>query len=238
MTDSWDSLYFLPPTTDRSTARTIAEKLSSQYEPTPLPRWTLEHRLMRETPRTVPSTGDDKASTSRYLQFLSLSHRPGRSYIAISAPQAQTRAGTPASSVGDSANGEAPATIIAIPSGLQSEEMVQLVVGKLSPLWSHRQTLHVGNGMAFEMEDFRIRIGEVRQGQGALVKGTVVEMEWLASPGGDLEERDWDTAQLVIRAFWETLGIDGAREVIRVSGSGDKGFDLVSQYCQLLRFRV
>lgn len=193
---------------------------------------------MRETPRTTPSTGDEKPSTSRYLQCLSLSHRPGRSYVAISAPQAQTRAGTPASSVGDSAGGEVPATIIAIPSGLQSEEMVQLVVGKLSPLWSHRQTLHVGNGVAFEMEDFRVRVGEVRQGQTALVKGTIVEVEWLAAADGDSEEQtDWDTAQLVIRAFWDTLGIEGAREVIRVPGSGNKGFDLVSQYCQLLRSR-
>lgn len=131
-----------------------------------------------------------------------------------------------------------PATIIAIPSGLQSEEMVQLVVGKLSPLWSHRQTLHVGNGVAFEMEDFRVRVGEVRQGQTALVKGTIVEVEWLAAADGDSEEQtDWDTAQLVIRAFWDTLGIEGAREVIRVPGSGNKGFDLVSQYCQLLRSR-
>lgn len=132
-----------------------------------------------------------------------------------------------------------PATIIAIPSGLQSEEMVQLVVGKLSPLWSHRQTLHVGNGVAFEMEDFRVRVGEVRQGQTALVKGTVVEVEWLAAADVDSEEQtDWDTAQLVIRAFWDTLGIEGAREVIRIPGSGNKGFDLVSQYCQFLRSRV
>lgn len=129
--------------------------------------------------------------------------------------------------------------MIAIPSGLQSEEMLQLVVGKLSPLWSHRQTLLVGNGLAFEMEDFRVRVGEVRQGQTGLVKGTVVEVEWLAAADEDSEEEsDCDTAHLVIRAFWDTLGIDGAREVMRVPGSGNKGFDLVNQYCQLLRSRV
>lgn len=129
--------------------------------------------------------------------------------------------------------------MIAIPSGLQSEEMLQLVVGKLSPLWSHRQTLLVGNGLAFEMEDFRVKVGEMRQGQTGLVKGTVVEVEWLAAADEDSEEEsDGDTAQLVIRAFWDTLGIDGAREVMRVPGSGNKGFDLVSQYCQLLRSRV
>jgi hypothetical protein len=194
---------------------------------------------MRETPRTTLSTADDKASTSRYLHFLALSHRQGRSYVAISAPQAQTRAGTPASSVGDAAGSEGAATVIAIPSGLQSEEMLQLVVGKLSPLWSHRQTLLVGNGLAFEMDDFRVKVGEMRQGQTGLVKGTVVEVEWLAAADEDSEEEsDGDTAQLVIRAFWNTLGIDGAREVMRVPGSGNKGFDLVSQYCQLLRSRV
>lgn len=195
---------------------------------------------MRETPRTALSTNDDKAASMlRYLQFLNLSHRPGRGHVAISAPQAQTRAGTPSSSVGDGAGSELAATIIAIPAGVQSEEMVQLVVGKLSPLWSHRQTLHVGNGVGFGMEDFHVRVGELRQGQSALVKGTVVEIEWLAAADGESqEERDWDTAQLVIRAFWDTLGIDGAREVIRVPGSENKGFDLVGQYCQLLRFRV
>ena len=194
---------------------------------------------MRETPRTTAAVGDDKGSATRYLQFLSLSHRPGRSFVAISAPQAPTRAGTPASSVGDGASSEGAATIIAIPAGSQSEEMVQLVVGKLSPLWSHRQMLHVGNGLAFEMEDFRVRVGEVRQGQSALVKGTVVEVEWLAAADGEPEEEsDWDTAQLVIRAFWETLGIEGAREVMRVPGSGKRAFDLVNQYCQVLRSRV
>lgn len=194
---------------------------------------------MRETPRTALLTNDDKASTLRYLQFLNLSHRPGRSYVAISAPHAQTRAGTPSSSVGDGTGSELAATIIAIPAGVQSEEMVQLVAGKLSPLWSHRQTLHVGNGLAFGMEDFRVRVGDLRQGQSALVKGTVVEIEWLAAADGESqEESDWETSQLVIRAFWDTLGIDGAREVIRVPGSGNKGLDLVGQYCQLLRFRV
>lgn len=194
---------------------------------------------MRETPRITTSAGDDKGSTLRYLQILNLSHRPGRSYVAISAPQAQTRAGTSASSVGDGAGAEGAATIIAIPSGVQSEEMVQLVVGKLGPLWSHRQTLHVSNGTAYEMEDFHVRVGELRQRQSAQIKGVVVEVEWLAGGhGGPEEESDWDTSELIIRAFWDALGIEGAREFIRVPGLGKGRFDLVSQYCQLLRVKV
>ena len=194
---------------------------------------------MRETARTAPTTSDDKSSTSRYLQILNISHRPGRSYVAISAPQPQTQADTPASSGGDGAGGvEDASTIIAIPSGLQSEEMVQLIVGKLSPLWTHRQTLHVSNGVAYEMEDFRVRVGEVKQGQNVQAKGTVVEVECLAGVDGAPEEEiDWETGELIIREFWDTLGIEGAREVIRVPESGSRAFDLVNQYCQLLRIR-
>ncbi|KAI9879788.1 MAG: hypothetical protein M1830_007230 [Pleopsidium flavum] len=232
-------LYFLPSTADRSTFRSVTDRLTSRYELTPLPRWTLEHRLMRETPRVATSAGDDKGSTLRYLQFLNLSHHPSQSYVAIAAPQAQTRAGTPASSVGDGASGEGAATIVAIPSGVQSEEMVQLVVGKLGPLWSHRQTLHVSNGTAYEMEDFHVRLGELRQGQSAQIKGVVAEVEWLGGgDSGSEEEADWDTTELVIRAFWDALGLEGAREFIRVPELGKGRFDLVSQYCQLLRVRV
>lgn len=194
---------------------------------------------MRETSRTPTSTNEDKGSTLRYLQFLNLSHHPGRSYVSIAVPQAQTRTGTPASSAGDGFNGEGAAAIIAIPSGAQSEEMVQLVVGKLGSLWTPRQTLHVVNGTAYEMEDFRVRVGEIRQGQTVLVKGTVVEIEWVDSGENDSEEEiDWDTAELVIRAFWESLGIEGAREFIKVPGLGEKRFVLISQYCQLLRLRA
>jgi hypothetical protein len=42
------------------------------------------------------------------------------------------------------------------------------------------------------MEDFHVRVGELRQRQSAQIKGVVVEVEWLAGGhGGPEEESDW-----------------------------------------------
>ena len=92
------------------------------------------------------------------------------------------------------------------------------------------------NGQGFEVGDFRVRVGEVRQGMGGAIqgRGVVVELEYLG--GGEEGEEDWDTAESAIRAFWAGLGVPGAREFIRIQGV-EEGWGVIRQWCEVLRMR-
>ena len=176
-----------------------------------------------------------KAPGPRYLQLVFLSYLPGRSYVAITSTPtpSQTRAGTPSSSnISTESSGE-PATVVSIPSGAQSEDFIQLLVSKFGPLWTQRPSLGVGYGLAYEVGDYGVRVGELRQGVGSaqLVRGVVVQVEWKEG-----NEGDWGEAEGLIRGFWETLGVKGAREILQVPGM-DKGDENVRQWCEVLRLR-
>ena len=110
---------------------------------------------------------------------------------------------------------------------------MQLMISRFGPLWTQRQSVQIGNGQAFEAGDFRVKLGEVKQGQGGAsqARGTIVELEWM---GGDQD--DWETAEGVIGAFWKGLDVQGARELIKVAGV-QEGFSNVRQWCEVLRFR-
>lgn len=128
------------------------------------------------------------------------------------------------------------------------------------PLWSHRLTLAVLNGVVYEVGDFRVRMGDVRQTfPTARVRGTVVEIEWRGPSIGEggfegIVEADVDaeyaaTADL-IREFWGRLGVQG-REAILIPGVGAEiketltrkggaedlaGTDVARQFMEVLRF--
>lgn len=253
-------LFFLPPTSsDPLPAQDLIYRLRSAFDLTPLPPWALSQRLFRETPSSAQSSQSSptldgpvksKPTGQRLLQILSLSHHTPRAYVAITAINSplQTKANTPTSS---QQNGEVAvtgdfATIISIPTGSATEEFTQLVATKFGPLWQPRQALHVMNGSAFEVGDFRVRIGELKQGYGAggtlTARGAVCEIEWLGlesiNPSSTVgaQKEDWKGAEPVIRGFWETLEVKGAREVFWVSGLGD-GTGSVRQWCEILRLR-
>ena len=95
--------------------------------------------------------------------------------------------------------------------------------------------------MAFEVDDFRVWIGEVRQagvggggGAAQMGKGAVCEVEWIG--GGVDGEEDWEGAGAVIAGFWEGLGVKGGRRVFEVAGLGE-GDGCVRQWCEGLRVR-
>ncbi|KAI9837787.1 MAG: hypothetical protein M1819_006721 [Sarea resinae] len=218
-------LYFIPEATQTATLQTLIDRITIRYEPEPRGRWGLDHRLMRETATLMPGN-DDKAAASRALQFLSLWHRPGRTIVGVTAPKGQ-----------DGAVSNRVPTVIATPQG---EDLMQLMISKLGPLWSLRQTLHVTNGTAYAFGDFSIRLGEVKTGPGGQKRGIIAEIEWSAGDDQDGENtiEDWDTGEIVIRDLWEQLEAPSAREYIKVPGVG-KGtdFDLERQYFELLRLR-
>ncbi|KAJ5937263.1 hypothetical protein N7454_004918 [Penicillium verhagenii] len=66
------------------------------------------------------------------------------------------------------------------------------------PFWAHRLTVAVPNGVIFDVGDFRVRVGDVRQTfPTARPRGTVIEIEWrgptvldsVVSAGSGLEGR-------------------------------------------------
>ncbi|KAI9852763.1 MAG: hypothetical protein M1838_005521 [Thelocarpon superellum] len=246
-------LYFIPDTAGNSASTVLpalADRLTKTYECTPLARWTLEHRLMRSTvPTPAASTTTTTTTTTttasstagsaapsganapiRYMQLLTLSHLPGRSFVnitpaqpqnpsaaaaaaaaaAVEAQQKAARARTAAAASASSSShdrrrrrrryrprktgaahtGGGSMITIAAPSG--TDEFSTLLSTKMGPLWTSRQMLIVSNGLAFEVQDFRIRLGEVKQAHGAQVsRGVVVEVEWLVDrPSLSLSEAD------------------------------------------------
>jgi hypothetical protein len=126
--------------------------------------------------------------------------------------------------------------MITIPAGPGGEEFTQLLVSRFGPLWTRRQVLQVSNGQAYEVGDFVVRFGEVReirQGQGGVqhIRGTVAQITW----AGD--EVDISTAEASIREFWNELQIPGAKEFTKVAGL-DLGFGEVRQWLEVMRLRA
>ncbi|KAI9800027.1 MAG: hypothetical protein M1833_003556 [Piccolia ochrophora] len=242
-------LYFLPDAPSPITLQSLIDRLTKTYSPTPLQRWTLDHRLFRSTTTSSSTTSpSDRPPPPRFLQVLSLSYHPNKSYVCISSspPPPQTTSSSTATAT------PPPPTIIAVPSPSSTEELIQLLTLKMGPLWTSRQTLVVSGGASFEMEDMRVRIGEVKQGgsgvgtgggPGAggsqIGRGVAVEVEVGIERGGreedggeddeedvqeetedkgKLEEVDWVAGEEAIRAIWEGLGLSGGRAFIKVEG--------------------
>ena len=184
----------------------------------------------------VSANDTRKSQSSRHLQVLSISTQPQNCYVAITtAPAAsQTRAGTPATSSSGGESNNETTNIISIPSGSQTEEFVQLIMTRLGPLWTPRQVLQVSQGLAFEVGDFRVRLGELRQGQSGTqqTKGVVVEIEWMSVDGIDCS-----TTQDNIKSFWTSLDIKDAKEYIGVPDFKDN-FSNIRQWCKALRLRT
>lgn len=242
--------YLSASSPEASPGQDIVHRLSTIYEAIPLLSWSLSHRLFRET-RAVrlgqpnsPVRETSKTPSYRYLQILSLSYKASPAYVAITSASApsQTRPGTPTpnASVHDS-SGEDAATIISMPPGAQGEEFVQLMLSKFGPLWQQRQVLNVNNGAAFETGEFRVRVGELRQGPGGgtqMVRGAICEVELINGDGDDVSiDGEPGAASALVKGFWESLGIQGAREVLDVPGSAE-GEVNIRQWCEILRLRV
>lgn len=99
-----------------------------------------------------------------------------------------------------------------------------------------------------------VRVGEVVQAGaagGIGARGVVVEVSFGGEDGGGLggEEGEVGTEEEgsgqgeeerdglgLIQAFWDSLGVKGARECVGVPGMGE-GFGVVRQWCEVLRIR-
>ncbi|KAJ5836039.1 Mediator complex subunit Med20 [Penicillium robsamsonii] len=189
-------VYFIPSNPNASTAlQLVTERLRAAFpneELTPIGRWGLEQKLLRDTPGLLPSSSNSnkKPSNPRYMQFLSLTHYPTHGFIytseaektapALNQNQPQNAAGAPGPINGvapDHSPSPSMVMITAPPSSYGT--LFQHFTYACQPFWAHRLTLTVPNGIVYEVGDFRVRLGDVRQTfPTARVRGTVIEVEW------------------------------------------------------------
>ncbi|PLN81086.1 mediator complex, subunit Med20 [Aspergillus taichungensis] len=199
---STTGVFFIPSNPNASTAlATITERLHTALADNPIPigRWALEHKLMRDTPSCLPaSASQHRPQHPRYLQFLSLSYSPHHGFIYTSQPDATTQTGKantptptptphPQPTPQQNPHHHHPAdptkgatlpvmTTLPLPS---TSTLFSHFVYACQPFWCHRHTVAVPGGTVYDVGDFRVRIGDVRQTQPtARVRGTVVEIEW------------------------------------------------------------
>ncbi|RAH75256.1 uncharacterized protein BO66DRAFT_338391 [Aspergillus aculeatinus CBS 121060] len=184
-------VYFIPSNPNASTAlATVTERLHTALaeEPTLVGRWFLEHKLMRDTPSCLPaSTPQQRQAQPRYMQFLSLSYHANHGFIYTSEPTpanppapppptpAGASSGSPASS---SSSAAGPMVMTTVPLA-SSSTLFHHFGYACQPFWCHRHTVTVPGGAVYDVGDFRVRVGDVRQTQpAARIRGTVVEIEW------------------------------------------------------------
>lgn len=126
------------------------------------------------------------------------------------------------------------ANVISLPAGQSTDDFTQILVSRLGPLWQQRQLLAVIDGLAYEVGDFRIKAGELRQGVGGaqLVRGVVVEVTYV---GGGGPVHDGGQTEEMITAFWDELGMNGASEFKGSrEGKEEDGFDDVRLWSMVL----
>lgn len=140
------------------------------------------------------------------MQFLSLSHHPNHGFIYTSEPGSSSNLShaavgsqhkpqlQSAAAMATGAAALAPREVshASLHSAYSTDHMVmscmplpshatlfQHFVYACQPLWCHRHTVSVPSGPVYDVGDFRVRIGDVRQTQPvARLRGTIVEIEW------------------------------------------------------------
>ncbi|KAH8428385.1 uncharacterized protein LDX57_006083 [Aspergillus melleus] len=184
-------VFFVPSNPNAPTAlATITNRLHTSLadDPVPVGRWALEHKLMRDTPSCLPASASRPALVPRYMQFLSLSYHQNHGFIYTSVPEtpnpnatgpatptpAQAAVGSPGAS--HPQNQPMIMTTVPLPS---SGTLFQHFMYAAQPLWCHRHSVTVPGGAAYDVGDYRVRVGDVRQTvPTARVRGAVVEIEW------------------------------------------------------------
>lgn len=171
------SVFFIPSSPSApNIVATLTERLRAVYgdEVVPIGRWGVEHKLMRDTPSCLPASAHapNPAPRPRYMQFLSTNNYPkvGFIYASYDAQQATTT---------QQATGQASSGMLmsAVPV-VSSLELFRHFVRACEPLWCHRHTV-TATGNMYDVGDFRVRLGEVRQTQPqARPRGTIMEVEW------------------------------------------------------------
>jgi len=124
-------------------------------------------------------------------------------------------------------------------------------------LWTPRATLQVSNGYAYDLGEFIIRLGELRQAgnppqpRGVVVAITSKEAADDSDASSSLDEpvsirkeasaqEDYETTQALIQDLWLKFGDNQAKQFTGSVPSADSlvhDFEEVKIWCDLLRLR-
>lgn len=203
---------------------------------------------MRDTPSCLPASASQRPAQPRYMQFLSLSYYPFHGFIYASeaekaqhqhppgmvpaqAEQQQQQQTIPQPNQPQQSSSQSSMVMTTIPLP-SATTLFQHFVYACQPFWCHRHTHTVPGGVVYDIGDFRVRLGDVRQTQPvARVRGTVVEIEWRGPSIVDsiLDSRG-DSQQIGRRDQYNggnhvDMG-NGAYGNRNGSGDGDSGIDV------------
>jgi hypothetical protein len=220
-------IFLLTDAQNLSSLPKLAERLQRAFDGgqsiSPLP-WHLEHRLLRSV-----SASEDKIPV-RLKHILKLGHRPSRVVIAIEDAAAAAAKG----------NGGGAFDIAYIPAG-QKDTYNTLLAAKFPALWVPRSVVAVANGIAYEIGDVAIRMGEVRaagssaQGvRAVLVSIEVTSLEY--GPDGPTKEEE-ETAKSIIRSVWKRIADDKQLEAAKEAWGFGTDTSQVKAWCETLKSR-
>jgi hypothetical protein len=243
-------VYYIPtPNPTSPTAlQQVIDRLTLLFNPRPLGRWGLEQKLFRESINLAAGQDSNRAPSSaqtlRYVQVLNFTYRPRKNYFATSLRRASI--GQNGSLANGSVNGQKDDLIsiktISRPE-FGTEDGFDVTEKFMGPMWAHRQTLQVYQGVAYEIDEFRVRVGDLRQlAPRQQVKGTVVEIQWVRSEDGDEEAEDEMMGEVLIKGFWKKFGMElgekqVVKEFVRMPRVQNEEIGLVKQWVELLRLR-
>ncbi|OXV11887.1 hypothetical protein Egran_00351 [Elaphomyces granulatus] len=254
-------VFFIPTNANASTSLTpLIDRLRSVFgeELTLVARFNLGHNLLRDTPSCLPASAHspNPPPKARYIQLLFLNHYPSHGFLYTTEPEdvpgnngnatPSNAARIPSTLNPSNAAAKSPRLVMSTIPRPSYDTIYQHFMHACEPLWCHRHTVTVSGGFAFDVGDFRVRLGDVKQTQPMTrLRGTVVEIEWrgpsltASSPfifdhdeGNNGEtfvdsaigpEEEYASGAQLIREFWSRLrgdGIAGVREAILVPDMG------------------
>ncbi|CRG83130.1 hypothetical protein PISL3812_00478 [Talaromyces islandicus] len=175
-------VFFIPSSPSApNIVTTLTERLRAVYgdEVVPIGRWGVEHKLMRDTPSCLPASAHapNPVPRARYMQFLSTNNYPKVGFIYASENTATTTTATTTQQAAGQQQRQSGMLMSTVPVA-SSLELFRHFVRACEPLWCHRHTV-TATGNMYDVGDFRVRLGEVRQTQPQVrARGTIMEVEW------------------------------------------------------------
>jgi TATA-binding related factor (TRF) of subunit 20 of Mediator complex len=132
---------------------------------------------MRDTPSCLPASAhapNPAPTKARYVQFLSVTNYPKLGFIYASEEEDDDDQIL----VDGGARATASGMIMSTVPITSAAEIFRHFVRNCELIWCHRHTVTV-TGTVYDVGDFRVRLGELRQMQPqARVRGTIMEIEW------------------------------------------------------------
>lgn len=243
------AIIFIPaPTADASslansnttspTSALIAH-IFKKYRPKPLGGFSLDHRLLIDTSSSLPG----HAAPRRYTHFLTLSSQyPGKTFVGTGAQvlAADLNNGAAHPTATKSADSPGQYTLITVPS--QPDTLFPLLMQRMPSLWVPRQAHRVEGGTSFEIDDWRVSIGELKisggQGQGR-VKGILAQVELLGGADADGGQGGDEEVPDAFKAYFAGLSEGSGVDVSKIKVTervASQEHEFIQRYMDLLNF--